>query len=83
MFLQLLRSLLEAMAGIEVIGSATSCQEAQELCELDAPDLLVLDWPCRMARDWTLPGPCIGGRQSPRLWCSPARPPALSVRLSS
>ncbi|PWL21312.1 MAG: DNA-binding response regulator [Synechococcus sp. XM-24] len=43
MFLQLLRSLLEAMAGIEVIGSATSCQEAQELCELDAPDLLVLD----------------------------------------
>ncbi|WP_296416678.1 response regulator transcription factor [Vulcanococcus sp. DEBay_Sum29NL08_54] len=43
MFLQLLRSLLEAMAGIEVIGSATSCQEALELCEQDPPDLLVLD----------------------------------------
>ena len=43
MFLQLLRSLLEAMAGIHVIGSATSRQEALDQCREDPPDLLVLD----------------------------------------
>lgn len=44
MFLQLLRSMLEAMPGLEVFATATSQHEALALCSGDnPPDLLVLD----------------------------------------
>jgi len=44
MFLQLLRSMLEAMPGLEVVATATRQAEAIALCSGDdPPDLLILD----------------------------------------
>ena len=44
MFLQLLRSMLEALPGLEVVATATSQAEALALCHGEnPPDLLVLD----------------------------------------
>jgi DNA-binding NarL/FixJ family response regulator len=44
MFLQLLRSMLEAMPGLQVVATATRLADAIALCSGDdAPDLLILD----------------------------------------
>ena len=44
MFLQLLRSILEAMPGLQVVATATRQADAIALCSGDdAPDLLILD----------------------------------------
>ena len=43
MFSQLLRSLLQAVPGLEVSATAVSRAEALALCEAEPPDLLILD----------------------------------------
>lgn len=44
MFQQLLVSMLDAMPGLEVVATATTCTEAVALCSGEAPpDLLILD----------------------------------------
>ena len=43
MFLQLLRSMLQALPGIEISAVASSQAEALACCQTDPPDLLLLD----------------------------------------
>jgi DNA-binding NarL/FixJ family response regulator len=43
MFLQLLRSMLQALPGIEISAVASSQAEALAYCQTDPPDLLLLD----------------------------------------
>lgn len=43
MFLQLLRSMLQALPGIEISAVASSQSEALACCQADPPDLLILD----------------------------------------
>ena len=43
MFLQLLSTMVQAIDGLRISHTATSCEEALALCHQDPPDLLILD----------------------------------------
>jgi DNA-binding NarL/FixJ family response regulator len=76
MFLELLQRLLQAQAGLEVIGTAQSAAQGSAACRLLRPDLLILD--LALADGEGLPV-----LESLAAWCPRARAVVLSAQAAS